>query len=799
MDGQIRKNSIVAETVKKYRIQIILFLSVFVVKILTNLLFKSLTSATGNDEIGTIAGAAYFAGLDWSDVVSTILYYGWGFSALMAPAFHLSDNMSVIYQIMLSYNALLMALSVVICYNILKNIFKIDSEITCALISLASCCFYHNIINGNSIINENPLVFLNWFVLYLILMMQKRVENGKNVRAYSLLLGFLLCYGLTVHTRFIFTWCALLRAIIIYYLFRNKFFVHIPIIIAECGIGYFIVKYLNSIIQDKLWLAYLKDGAIGNSMESIGEIWGNFAGLFNKNEMIAYLKCVVGQFFVLGTYSGVFLVLFFVIGGYAAGKLISVIRGKIKKSKLDISDINASLYTAVLFIAALIIATILFTSVASINSVLTSIEQDMGSKWYVYQRYWAAYCAMAVMLTFVYLVRKEKIKREMIITIIIYILASGIFLGYIAPELEGIRIKSSGAFTIITPLMLRKIPGYFSKLDFIKLFMSGLLVFIISAVLIKKRKIKTLSIVFITMYLYIYSCFLIQSDIPAAQVNNSKYQGLKYILDQYDINHKKYKKIYVDKNFPSYMLAQFELNRYELILADMEEYCGTEAEDIQMLLTRELTEEMSERWDLLYSEEQGKYTVYLLIKNGELYDTLQNKGIELRDLGEMFGVEKLYFADPFRNTNKKKGEKLKHDVEMRQKINITDEMLSKDEFAIQLLFWNRENCEYSDKLYIEVEQDDVISQYEIALNNIEDDIPINVIIDTQAYHAGEAEIVLTCPTGGGYRYVLPYVIENKGDTADNLYVNEIKQDSELYIIIYAPLSEIHGTVATRIQ
>ena len=104
-----------------------------------------------------------------------------------------------------------------------------------------------------------------------------------------------------------------------------------------------------------------------------------------------------------------------------------------------------------------------------------------------------------------------------------------------------------------------------------------------------------------------------------------------------------------------------------------------------------------------------------------------------------------------------------------------------------------------DKLYIEVEQDDVISQYEIALNNIEDDIPINVIIDTQAYHAGEAEIVLTCPTGGGYRYVLPYVIENKGDTADNLYVNEIKQDSELYIIIYAPLSEIHGTVATRIQ
>lgn len=799
MDGQLRKSNVVAEIVKKYRVQIILFLCVFIVKVLTNLLFKSMTSATGNDEIGTIAGAAYFAGLDWSNVVSTILYYGWGYSALMAPAFLLSDNMSVIYQIMLSYNALLMALSVVICYNILKNIFKINGEFTCALISLASCCFYHNIINGNSIINENPLVFLNWLVLYLILIMQRRAEEGKKVRAFSLLLGFLLCYGLTVHTRFIFTWCALLLAIIIYYLFRNKFFVHIPIIIAECGMGYFIVKYLNSIIQDKLWLAYLKDGAIGNSMESIGEIWGNFAGLFSINGMIAYLKCIVGQFFVLGTYSGVFLVLFFVIGGFAAGKLISVIRTKIKKSESEISGMNASLYTAILFIAALISATILFTSVASINSVLASIDQGTGSKWYVYQRYWAAYCAMAVMLTFVYLVKKVKIKREMIITIIIYILTSGIFLGFIAPELEGIRIKSSGAFTIITPLMLRKMQGYFSYLDFFKLLMAGLFIYMVSVVLIKKRKIKLLSIVFITMYIFIYSCFLVQSDIPAAQVNNSKYQGLKDILNQYEISDEKYKRIYVDKNFPSYMLAQFELNRYELILADSEEYTRAEAEDIQLLLTRELMEEMAEQWKLLYSEEQGNYTVYLLIKDGELYDLLQSRGIEIKDLDEILGFQELYFADPLRNSNKKKGEKLKHDVEMRQKIHITKEMLSKDQFAIQLLFWNRENCEYTDKVYITVEQDNVISQYEIALNNIEDNIPINVIMDTRTFHAGEADVILTCPTGGGYRYVLPYIVENKENYEDNLYVNKIKQDSRLYIIIYAPLTEIRGTLATRIQ
>lgn len=799
MDGQIRKSAIVADVVKKYRVQIILFLGVFTVKVLTNLLFKSLTSATGNDEIGTIAGAAYFAGLDWSDVVSTILYYGWGFSALMAPAFLLSDNMSVIYQIMLSYNALLLALCVVICYNILKNIFKINSELTCALVSLASCCFYHNIINGNSIINENPLVFLNWLVLYLILIMQQRVEEGKKVKGYTLLLGFLLCYGLTVHTRFIFTWCALLVAIIIYYLLRNKLFVNIPIMVAECGIGYFAVKFLNGIIQDRLWLAYLKDEAIGNSMESLGEIWGNFAKLFSIDGMIAYLKCVLGQIFVLGTYSGVFLVLFLVIGGKAIGKIILTIRARIKKAEYEKSKMNASFYTAVIFIAALIIATILFTSVASINSVLVSVGQGIGSKWYVYQRYWAAYCAMAVMLTFVYIVKKETVKKEIIATFLMYILASTVFLGVIAPELVSMRIKSSGAFTVITPLMIRKMTGYFSYLDFLRLFIIGILVFITSIVLIAKRRIKSLSILFMTMFIYIYVCFMVQSDIPAAQNNNLKYQGLKSILNQYDISDEKNKRIYVDKNFPSYMLAQFELNRYELILAEMDEYCIAESEDIQLLLTRELTDEMAAQWNLLYSEEQGQYVIYLLVKDGELCNALQNKGVEIKNLEEMFGIQKLYFSNRLKYSNKIRGEKLKHDVEMSQEIHITEDMLEEDEFAIRLLFWNRENCEYTDKVYITVEQDDVICRYEIALNNIEDNVPVNVIMDTRQFHTGTANVVLTCPTGGGYRYILPYVIEHEGDFTDNLYINKMKQNTQLYVVIYAPVAEINGAIATRIQ
>ena len=106
---------------------------------------------------------------------------------------------------------------------------------------------------------------------------------------------------------------------------------------------------------------------------------------------------------------------------------------------------------------------------------------------------------------------------------------------------------------------------------------------------------------------------------------------------------------------------------------------------------------------------------------------------------------------------------------------------------------------YTDKVYITVEQDDVFSQYEITLNNIEDNVPVNVIVDSRQFHAGTANVVLTCPTGGGYRYIMPYVIEDKGEFTNNLYVNNVKQNTQLYVIIYAPLAEIYGTIAEKIQ
>ena len=82
----------------RYKYQLIIFWAIVVVKTIFNLSLSTLVQVTGADEFGTIAGASYFAGLDWSNVVSHISYYGFGYSVLMAPIFLITDNPVVIFQ-----------------------------------------------------------------------------------------------------------------------------------------------------------------------------------------------------------------------------------------------------------------------------------------------------------------------------------------------------------------------------------------------------------------------------------------------------------------------------------------------------------------------------------------------------------------------------------------------------------------------------------------------------------------------------------------------------------------------------
>ena len=800
----MKKDNIIGILIEKYKIQLILFFSILISKMLINLLFKGPTALNGAaDEFGVISGAAFFGGNDWSNVTSHIMYYGWGYSLLMAPVFILFDNMSSIYQGLLFYNALLLALNAVVCYNILYKFFKIEKKFECALISVASVCIYNSMISNDSIINENPLIFLCWIILYIMLNMQQNVERNKSVKKLSVYLGLILCFGLTVHTRFLMIWFAVFIAIVAYYVFRKKIFVNIPILLTICIGGYFFISGLISLIQDKLWLLYLQDGKLGNSTGILALGFSYVKYMTSLTGLRAFFSCITGQLLVLAVYSGGIGLLFIVIAFFIVREFFFSCRRRLKKSNVRVNENNALLYTSILFIASLLIGTLLFGAIFSLRATITSLEHGIGTKWFVYQRYWAAYCGMAVMLVFVYLFKNRRIPKMFIcITLGIFVMISVICVTAIFPSLTKYSIDASGAFTTIVPLMFRGMEGTFRNRDFIILAVVGILMFLIYMYLIIKKKYNIIFTLLLFVSLYCYGYGVINREIPLSNITNEKFQGVKWVLDDYELTPEEYPEIYTDVYVQNYTLAQFELNRYRLLMVTDLEYINPDSDDVNLLLTNRLDDyELMNNWSLIYSEPDND--IYLLVRNGELTERLIQDGKNVTPLNKKFRIDTMYYTSYRSGTKKSMDMKLNRDVIMEQNIYFNEEMLTGDSVIINLYFYNKSLISFYENVYISVIQGETEEVRCVSLSAIEHDKPLKVILSSSQFKSGEARIVLTCPEGIGKVYAVPYMVKpiNEGNEIkeeNKIIVNGEKLNQQLYYSIIKAGNNSGVNVANRI-
>lgn len=798
----MKKDSIVITLIEKYKIQLILFFSILIPKMLINLVFKGPTVSGGADEFGVISGAAFFGGCDWSDVTSHVLYYGWGYSFVMAPVFLLFENMSIIYQGLLFYNAVLLALNAVICYNILHQIFKIDKKQICALIAVTSSCLFSSMVSNDAIINENPLIFLVWLVLYIILILQQKVEKNESIRKLSVVLGIVLCYGLTVHTRFIMIWGAVFIAVLSYYVFRKKFFVNIPLILLVCVLGYLFIMNIIALVQDKLWLAYLSEGELGNSMENLGSAVKYLEYLTSFTGIRAYFSCIVGQLFVMGTYSGGILIFFIVTSLMILREFIFSCKRRFKKSNIIINENNALIYTSIIFIAALLLGTLFSGAVFSLNSTVISFERGLGSKWLVYQRYWDAYCGIAVMLTFAYCIKNRKsLQSYLISTMFSYLVIIIAFFALVSPHLVGRLTRAAGSFICMTPLMFRGLEGVLENKDFIILAIVGIILALIFGYLLLKKKFGFVSLLLLLISLFCYGTAIVNWEYSTAKANNEKYQGVKWVLDDCGINPKEYTEIYTDFRVPGYTIAQFELNRYQLLMREDYIYNYPENDDVKLLLTNKITYEMVDNWSLIYS--QPNDNIYLLVRNGELSERLVSEGKRCISLNDYFSIDKLFYSSYIGESEKITSVKLTKDVIIEQNIYITEEMLTGEYVTINLYFYNKSLIPLYENVYISVIQGETEEVRCVSLSAIEHDEPLKVILQSSKFKSGEARIVLTCPEGIGKAYAVPYMVAPKNDTdqikeENKIIVNGEKINQQLYYSIIKAGNNSGVNVANRI-
>ncbi len=581
MSAKSETNNKVTNFIYRYRYQIMVFVSIFIIKSIFNCFLSTLVQISGADEFGTIAGASYFAGLDWSDVVSHVSYYGFGYSMFMAPIFWITDNPVIIFQFMIAFNTICLGISGIIAYNIIKGIFKIDNEVYAALTAFASAMYFGSVLNANAVYNESMLVLVGWIMVYILLIMQERRDANKSTFLLTIVLSIVMVYSLLVHTRALYLWGAAVIFMLTYLIIKRKLLANPIVMGAICVAGYFASKFIIEKVQTVLWLVGEDKSGLNNSVESLGGYFSNIHYLFTIHGLKGFLYTIFGQIYGMITISGGLYAFFIAIILFVICKILY------RFVKRETIHLNEKLLTLGMFILSFLGAALILTALGISDRTAETVASGQGSKWYLYARYWGMVGGLMIMFTLVFLYdkfntikysgyehRQQKNEKKIILIIsaIGFLLVSFLFVWRLAPKFEIFECSYSNVYLHYVPMAFLQKGDMMTQRAFLTMSIFALISFalLIGFILNNKLTAAVLAVIILSLYNYGYATIVMDKDSSDRFYN--EFVDIKQEID--DLNLEENQQIYVNvgntkiyNDKAAYIYdAQFWLNRHRIIV-----------------------------------------------------------------------------------------------------------------------------------------------------------------------------------------------------------------------------------------
>lgn len=359
-----------------------------------------------SDEVATIAGGAFFAGLDWSEVISHAGYYGSGMTAWMAPLFRMTDNPVIIYRGILIFCTLLQAITAVVAYSLLTEMFKVDSPKWASVIGVI--CSYLVFSRTTVVFNEHGLLLVTWGIAWILARLHGTVcsRKKKEKALYTALLMLVCSYAMTLHMRASTYWIALAVTVLLYAWIYKRCLVSVPTVLAVGGMGYVLSGCFVDFIKSKIWLLEAGE-AIRNGQVSLG---GGWRALLNPHNWKAWLNIIVGQVHTLSVVTGGLCILFLIVFACVLWERL------VKRGKYVLGEENRTEEYAVLlilFFGAAAAMTILAQSLSWLGGSMEAVDigygnNVYGTKAYGYLRYFGVYCGPLFLVGLVYLYQKRE-------------------------------------------------------------------------------------------------------------------------------------------------------------------------------------------------------------------------------------------------------------------------------------------------------------------------------------------------------------------------------------------------------
>lgn len=538
---------------------VIAFLGAIIPRIFLNIFAYPVR--TVSDEISTISNGAFLAGYDWSSVLGTAGYYGSGMTLLFAPIIRLIDNPIWMYRIMLICESFLYGIIAIICCYIIRKIFGIKDEKYCCLVSIA--CSYVVAVRTMIVYNEHMLMLLSWIFILIILQAGKNLLEGRsNVKLTVMCVGVLV-YSITVHTRAVIFWGAVIVAIVLGKMIYKKYLFSIPVLVILGGILSFFANQFNNYMKENLWLKndidILRNETV--SSEPIVEIlrprtwhaWGNI--IFGQVQTINVLM------------GGIFLAVIVLVVTLTLKNI------QLNKLMFKLENQEEGLIIIVGWFCFSAIGVTILGQIASWGVWATDgmslglPSPSYGIKAFTYIRYFAIYCGPLAMLFFVWCYKQRKwFERKFKMILLLFFQIEVYWFCAVIPY-----IYQNGTLTEVY------IPFAFwnegKEID-VKLFLPASLIclglMLIFYQCYKKKRIyyPVMVTIFILIFQYVYNAkvYDYNNQKRSYDLANTGYQLIEQIETETTVPHD----IYVNdgsgkQDHQSFMIYQFLLKDYHII------------------------------------------------------------------------------------------------------------------------------------------------------------------------------------------------------------------------------------------
>ncbi len=634
----------IGEKIKEVRYQnkkmlyamMITFLCAFIVK--SVFCVFALPVRTLSDEVATISGAAYLAGYDWSSVVSNAGYYGVGFTSLLSVFFLIFENPVYIYRSMLIVCALVQSMSVFLVFYVCIHYCRIKNVLAVSLIALSSSFFV--VTRATIVYNEHILILISWICMILLLKLVEYSENKNKKRCYTFGLMICLAYSLTIHTRALILWIALVVTVVFWGWIKKKWLVS-PGVVALTGVvGYVFSQMYIKNMQTQIWTAS-EGQSLRNASIPVPEV---NMDLFSADKWQAWLNIVLGQLNTINIFSGGLLILFLVFFVYVLWKTFI----KDKSFKLELENKDIYIFVPVIAFFSLCVAMTIFAqSFTWLPGAATSLAEGIyntnyGTKAFTYVRYMGPYCGPLFMVGCIWLYQSVSKKHSIGIYyktgLAVLISVSIYWVACIVPYFH--QTTATNVLEVLIPFSLSTVEIEHARLSVI-LPATAIVIVLYSCYgfLIKKHKINAILIITCVILIYQYAYDAVYWDFPT-QTNN--YYKIGYDVSNYirevenevDLPDKIYVQDVRDiTDHQIFYEIQFLLYDYRVIPLDKESYSVGEEDFI--LVTNESDTEKINEWVSLGCRYVNFDDYYILIGGTDLQQQFIDNQIELTEYIEL--------------------------------------------------------------------------------------------------------------------------------------------------------------------